>query len=200
MRPTPPRCSATSGVRRAHVAGHSTGAAIGLQLAVDRPDVVHTLALLEPTLPGIPSAGAFFAKAGPALAAYGAGDREGAMAEFLSVVCSLDWETCRTVIEQHVPGGVAQAMTGRRHLVRQLCAGPERVAVRARAGGRHLPAGAVGAGHGDRAVVRGGPRSCCTAGSRRLRTARLRGSPTCCTCSGRSPSRRAWPRSSRATP
>jgi hypothetical protein len=25
-------------------------------------------------------------------------------------VCSLDWETCRTVIEKHVPGGVAQAM------------------------------------------------------------------------------------------
>ncbi len=97
------------GLRRAHVAGHSTGAAIGLQLAVDCPDVVHTLALLEPTLPGIPSAAAFFAKAGPALAAYAAGDRDGAMAEFLSVVCSLDWETCRTLIEQHVPGGVAQA-------------------------------------------------------------------------------------------
>ena len=32
------------------------------------------------------------------------------MAGFLSVVCSLDWETCRTVIEKHVPGGVAQAM------------------------------------------------------------------------------------------
>jgi pimeloyl-ACP methyl ester carboxylesterase len=97
------------GVRRAHVAGHSTGAAIALQLAADRPELVHTLALLEPTLPGAPSAGAFFAKAGPALAAYGAGDREGAMAGFLSLVCGLDWETCRTVIEKHVPGGVAQA-------------------------------------------------------------------------------------------
>jgi len=32
------------------------------------------------------------------------------MARFLSVVCSLDWEKCRTVIEKHVPGGVAQAM------------------------------------------------------------------------------------------
>lgn len=98
------------GVRRAHVAGHSTGAAIALQLAVDRPDIVHALALLEPTLMGVPSAGAFFEKAGPALAAYGSGDREGAMAGFLSVVCSLDWETCRTVIAEHVPGGVARAM------------------------------------------------------------------------------------------
>jgi pimeloyl-ACP methyl ester carboxylesterase len=98
------------GIRRAHVAGHSTGAAIALQLAVDRPEIVHTLALLEPPLMGVPSAAAFFEKAGPALAAYDSGDREGAMAGFLSVVSRLDWETCRTVIEKHVPGGVAQAM------------------------------------------------------------------------------------------
>jgi pimeloyl-ACP methyl ester carboxylesterase len=98
------------GISSAQVAGHSTGATIALQLAVDRPDIVHTLALLEPPLMGVPSAGAFFEKAEPALAAYGAGDREGAMMAFLSLVCSLDWETCRTVIEKHVPGGVAQAM------------------------------------------------------------------------------------------
>lgn len=71
---------------------------------------MHTLALLEPPLVGAPSAGAFFEKVGPALAAYGSGDRDGAMAGFLSVVCSLDWETCRKVIEKHVPGGVAEAM------------------------------------------------------------------------------------------
>ena len=98
------------GIRRAHVAGHSTGAAIALQLAVDRPEIVRTLVLLEPPLVGVPSAAAFFEKAGPALAAYGAGDREGAMAAFLSVVSSLDWETCRTQLEKHIPGGVAQAM------------------------------------------------------------------------------------------
>jgi pimeloyl-ACP methyl ester carboxylesterase len=98
------------GLRRAHVAGHSTGALIALQLAADAPDVVHTLALLEPPLAGAPSAGAFFEKAGPALAAYRAGDREGAMAGFMSVAFSLDWETCRALIEEHVPGGVAQAM------------------------------------------------------------------------------------------
>src|SRR3989337_143113 len=38
------------GVRRAHVAGHSTGAIIALQLAIDKSEVVQTLALLEPTL------------------------------------------------------------------------------------------------------------------------------------------------------
>lgn len=99
------------GVGRAHVAGHSTGAAITLQLAVDRPDLVHTLALFEPPLVGATSAGAFFERAGPALAAYGAGDRDEAMARFMSVVSGLDWETCQAVIEQHIPGGVAQALT-----------------------------------------------------------------------------------------
>src|SRR5215217_3877028 len=98
------------GIHRAHVAGHSTGAIIALQLAIDRPEIVHSLALFEPPLTGAPSAGAFFEKVGPALAAYGLGDREGAMAEFMSVAFSLDWATCQTVIEKHVPGGVAQAM------------------------------------------------------------------------------------------
>ena len=98
------------GIGRAHVAGHSTGAIIALQVAADHPDLVHTLALLEPPLAGVASAGAFFEKVGPALAAYGAGDRAGAMAAFLSTVSSLDWETCRTVIDTRVPGGVAQVM------------------------------------------------------------------------------------------
>lgn len=98
-------------VRYTHVAGHSTGAAIALQLAVDRPDIVHTLALFEPPLMGVPSAANFFEKVGPAVAAFGRGDREWAMKRFLSVVCSLDWETCCKVIEEQVPGGVARVMT-----------------------------------------------------------------------------------------
>jgi pimeloyl-ACP methyl ester carboxylesterase len=47
------------GIHRAHVAGHSTGGVIALQLAVDRPELVHTLALLEPTLLGMPSTKVF---------------------------------------------------------------------------------------------------------------------------------------------
>lgn len=97
-------------IRRAHVAGHSTGAAIALQLAFDRPEIVRTLALLEPPLVGVPSAAAFFEKAGPALAAYGAGDREGAMKTFLSTVSGLGWDTCREHIDKRVPGGVALAL------------------------------------------------------------------------------------------
>lgn len=98
------------GISRAHVAGHSTGAAIALQLTLDHPEIVRTLVLLEPPLISVPSAALFFEKAGPALAAYGSGDRDGALAGFMSVVCSLDWETCRALVERHVPGGVAQAM------------------------------------------------------------------------------------------
>lgn len=56
------------------------------------------------------SAASFLARAEPALAAYAAGDRAAAMAAFLSLASSLDWETCRTHIERHVPDGIAQAI------------------------------------------------------------------------------------------
>jgi len=98
------------GVERAHVVGHSSGGAIALQLALDRPAVVRSLVLLEPAMLSVPSAAAFFAKAGPSVAAFAAGDHAAAVAIFLSAVSGLDWETCRAVIEQHVPGGVTQAI------------------------------------------------------------------------------------------
>jgi len=97
-------------VPRAHVAGHGTGADIAMQLTADQPGLVHTLLLLEPPLLSVPSAATFFEKAGPALAAYSSGDREGAMALFLTAVSGLDWHTARTAIQKHVPGGVARAM------------------------------------------------------------------------------------------
>src|SRR4051812_41516452 len=98
------------GIRRAHVAGHSTGGAIALQLALDHPDVAATLAVLEPPLFAVPSAEAFLKKAGPSLEAYGAGDKAAAMAGFLSVVSGLPWETCRALIDQWVPGGADRAL------------------------------------------------------------------------------------------
>jgi pimeloyl-ACP methyl ester carboxylesterase len=99
------------GIARAHVAGHSTGAAVALQLAVDRPEVVHSLMLLEPPLMTVPSAAAFFESVGPAVASYQAGDREGAMAKFLSAVCSLSWPACQTVLEKYIPGSAARALS-----------------------------------------------------------------------------------------
>ena len=98
------------GVGRAHVVGHSSGGAIALQLAIDRTDRVETLVLLEPAMLWVPGAEAFIAKAGASVEAYNAGDHERAVALFLSAASGLDWNTCRTRLEQLVPGGVAQAI------------------------------------------------------------------------------------------
>ena len=98
------------GVRRVHVAGHSNSGPVVLQLALDRPELVHTLTLLEPALFTVPSADAF-KHAGPSLEAYGAGDHERAVAGFLSAVSGLDWETCQAVLDQHVPGGTRRSRT-----------------------------------------------------------------------------------------
>ncbi|MDG6256775.1 MAG: alpha/beta hydrolase [Methanomicrobiaceae archaeon] len=38
------------GVERAHIVGHSSGACIAIQLALDAPDIIQSLALLEPAL------------------------------------------------------------------------------------------------------------------------------------------------------
>jgi pimeloyl-ACP methyl ester carboxylesterase len=98
------------GVPRAHVAGHSSGAAVAAQLALDSPETVHTLILLELSLLSVPSGDAFFQQAGPAFEAYGSGDHEAAFAIFMSAVSGLDWATCRAVLEERVPGTVAQAI------------------------------------------------------------------------------------------
>lgn len=98
------------GVPRAHVAGHSSGAAVAAQLALDDPEKVHSLILLELTVFSVPSGPAFLAEAGPAIAAYEGGDHEGAVAMFLSAVSGLDWAACRTLLEERVPGTVAHAI------------------------------------------------------------------------------------------
>jgi len=98
------------GVGRAHVAGHSSGAAVAAQLALDDPQRVHALVLLELTLFSVPSGAAFLAQAGPVLDAYEAGDHEGALAAFLSAVSGMTWEACRALLEERAPGMVAQAV------------------------------------------------------------------------------------------
>jgi pimeloyl-ACP methyl ester carboxylesterase len=98
------------GVRRAHVVGHSSGAAVAAQLALDRPDLVHTLMLLELSLFSVPSGGAFLEAAGPVFDAYGSGDHAGAIAMFMSTVSGLDWADCQTLLEERCPGTVAQTI------------------------------------------------------------------------------------------
>ncbi len=98
------------GAPRAHIAGHSSGAAVAAQLALDHPETVHTLILLELSLLSVPSGEAFLKQAGPAFEAYASGDHSGALAMFMSAVSGLGWETCRALLEERVPGAVTQAV------------------------------------------------------------------------------------------
>src|SRR5512135_1014124 len=94
------------GVKTAHVVGHSFGGSIALQLAVDAPDLVHSLALLEPLLPAAPGAqdrlGALF---GPVLEAYRSGNKRQAVEIFNNATFGPGWET---IIGQAIPGGIEQ--------------------------------------------------------------------------------------------
>lgn len=98
------------GLKRAHIAGHSSGAAVAAQLAVDHSEAVATLTLLELSLLPVPSAGSFFEQAGPAFDAYARGDHEGAIAIFMSAASGLDWDACQAVLEERAPGALAQAV------------------------------------------------------------------------------------------
>jgi pimeloyl-ACP methyl ester carboxylesterase len=98
------------GVRCAHIVGHSTGASIGAQLALDQPEKVHTLTLLEPTLVSLPLGDAFLKAAGPVFEKYGSGDHAGAFAMFVSAASGLEWEDCRALLEERIPGVVAQSI------------------------------------------------------------------------------------------
>jgi pimeloyl-ACP methyl ester carboxylesterase len=98
------------GLPRAHVAGHSTGAVVAAQLAIDSPGTMRTLTLLEPLMLSVPSGEAVLHQVGPAFEAYGNGDHEGAWALFLTAATGLDWTTCRTLLETRIPGAVTQAV------------------------------------------------------------------------------------------
>jgi len=98
------------GIARAHVAGHSSGAVVALQLALERPERVHSLVVLEPSLLCLPQGQAFLGGAGPILAAYERGDHAGALSMFLCAVSGLPWERCRAVLEEHIPGAIAATL------------------------------------------------------------------------------------------
>ena len=95
-----------------HWVGHSSSCLMGLELAVARPDLVHSLALLEPA-----AGGGFAVQAsadlgqrfiGPAMGAFMAGDLEGAFDTFLRGVCGDDY---RAVIEASLgPEGYQRAV------------------------------------------------------------------------------------------
>ena len=97
-------------IERAHVAGHSSGGAVAVQLALDDPARVQSLALLELSLLSIPAAAGLFEKAGPAFAAYGEGRPAAALAAFMSAVSGLSWDACHALLDERIPGAVAQSI------------------------------------------------------------------------------------------
>jgi pimeloyl-ACP methyl ester carboxylesterase len=98
------------GVERAHIVGHSSSAVIALQLALDFPDAVHTLALMEPARP-VPATKeqAEFVRdfVAPAVQRYRAGDTAGAVDTFARGVFGSDY---RGPLEQGLPGVFEQAV------------------------------------------------------------------------------------------
>ena len=95
-------------IERAHIVGHSYGGVIALQLALDAPQVVHSLTLLEPARVGFVPSGQEFGKQTmePALARYRAGDRTGALDIFMRNVVAANW---KSALARTIPGSPEQA-------------------------------------------------------------------------------------------
>jgi benzoate-CoA ligase family protein len=92
------------GVEAAHVVGHSYGGAIALQLALDAPQRVHSLALLEPAVLSVPRGRVVFELVAVAKRLYDEGYWEAAEDFFLGTPKE------RADIARSVPGGLDQAL------------------------------------------------------------------------------------------
>jgi pimeloyl-ACP methyl ester carboxylesterase len=80
------------GIDRAHLVGHSSSALMALQLALDAPDAVRSLTLLEPALMPVPSRAAWGrTTAMPAIESYRAGDRAAAVELWMRGVAGDDY-------------------------------------------------------------------------------------------------------------
>ena len=91
------------GLRRVHLVGHSSGALIAMQLALDEPGLVRSLALLEAALP-MPAAGS--PGVASAISIYQAGHREAAVDVFMRAVAG---DGYREIVERMLPGAMRQA-------------------------------------------------------------------------------------------
>ena len=94
------------GVERAHVVGHSYGGTVALQLALDTPGVVHSLALLEPALMVGASAQGYRESLVQSKERYRKAGATVVVDEFLQA----RWQGDRTALEGALPGAFAQAV------------------------------------------------------------------------------------------
>jgi pimeloyl-ACP methyl ester carboxylesterase len=92
---------------RAHIVGHSYGALVALQMAIDAPERVASVALLEPAARGISSAEQVVAALRPIIAAYRSGDNAAAVDGFLRHVCG---DGYRASLDSALPGAYEQAL------------------------------------------------------------------------------------------
>ncbi len=100
------------GIPRAHVVGHSSGGNISLQLALDAPEMVHSIVLMEPALPvtglGPDRLLSTLMAMAPVFAAYRAGDKATAVDGFMRFVAGPDY---RGPLDRVLPGAFTQAVT-----------------------------------------------------------------------------------------
>jgi pimeloyl-ACP methyl ester carboxylesterase len=95
------------GWHAAHVVGHSYGALVALQLAIDAPERVRSVALLEPAARGVSSSEQVAAALATVVAAYRSGDTAGAVDGFLRHVCG---DGYRAVLDRAIPGAFREAL------------------------------------------------------------------------------------------
>ena len=95
------------GMERAHVVGHSYGGDVALQLALDSPGVVHSLALLEPGLMVGASAQGYRESLARGAKRY----REAGAAVVVDEFLQARWPGYRATLDRVLPGAFAQAVT-----------------------------------------------------------------------------------------
>jgi pimeloyl-ACP methyl ester carboxylesterase len=94
------------GVARAHVVGHSYGGAVALQLAIDAPERIHTLSLLEPALMAGASAPAYRESLTKSAQRF----REEDPTEVVDAFLEARLPGYRTALDRLLPGAFQQAL------------------------------------------------------------------------------------------
>jgi len=94
------------GVGHAHLVAHSGGAPIAVQLAIDEPDTVASMVLIDPALMNAAMAAGFHEMITPLIELHKAGDSTKAVDLWMSAG-NRDW---KTLIEQTIPGVADQAV------------------------------------------------------------------------------------------